>query len=237
MDTFIALDVETANRSNQGSICQIGIAKYTNGILVDSFETLINPNDNFSQNNISIHGITPNDVADAPTFPEAIKGILTFIGTHHIVAHTSFDKRALNKACHDHDLETINNPWTDSALIARRTWDEVSKRGYNLPNLCDILDFEYEAHDALEDAKACANVLLSAMEHSEVNLAKIISRGQTKAKSRKSYPLVYNKKETLKASTTDKQLFFQATFPYHELRPQLLRVKRVIPLKTTFPKK
>lgn len=45
---FVALDVETAN-FDIGSICQIGIAKYRQGKLIDTFESLINPRCSFSQ--------------------------------------------------------------------------------------------------------------------------------------------------------------------------------------------
>ena len=61
---FVALDVETAN-FDIGSICQIGIAKYRQGKLIDTFESLINPRCSFSQKNIDIHGSrTPHGCVD-----------------------------------------------------------------------------------------------------------------------------------------------------------------------------
>jgi len=41
---FVAIDVETAN-SDMASICQIGIAKFENGILVEEWVSLVNPED------------------------------------------------------------------------------------------------------------------------------------------------------------------------------------------------
>jgi DNA polymerase III subunit epsilon len=41
---FVAIDFETANAS-LASICQIGVAVFIDGQIVDEWETLINPED------------------------------------------------------------------------------------------------------------------------------------------------------------------------------------------------
>lgn len=46
MENFVAIDFETAN-SNAYSPCSVGIAKFENGTLVDSFYSLINPEQEF----------------------------------------------------------------------------------------------------------------------------------------------------------------------------------------------
>ncbi|HFU4116970.1 TPA: hypothetical protein ACGO7F_001461 [Streptococcus suis] len=52
MVTYIGLDVETANEF-RGSICSIGLVKFQDGIIVDSFYSLINPEERFDYINIS----------------------------------------------------------------------------------------------------------------------------------------------------------------------------------------
>jgi DNA polymerase-3 subunit epsilon len=52
---FVALDVETAN-ADSSSICQIGLATFEDGCLVDEWSTLVNPEDYFDPFNVSIHG-------------------------------------------------------------------------------------------------------------------------------------------------------------------------------------
>ena len=59
--SYVALDVETAN-SFRGSICSIGLVKFQNGKVVDSFYSLINPEEDFDYRNINIHGITQKDI-------------------------------------------------------------------------------------------------------------------------------------------------------------------------------
>jgi DNA polymerase III epsilon subunit-like protein len=54
---FVALDFETANAS-LSSVCQVGIAEFSDGIATTKFESLINPEEYFDKINISTHGIT-----------------------------------------------------------------------------------------------------------------------------------------------------------------------------------
>ena len=42
--------------------------------------------------------------------------------------------------------------------MVRRTWNEFSTKGYGLSSVCNYLGFDFEHHDALEDARACAFV-------------------------------------------------------------------------------
>lgn len=54
---FCSLDVETANYDS-ASICQIGIGIFENGVLVDTWDSLIDPQDSFHWSNVRVHGIT-----------------------------------------------------------------------------------------------------------------------------------------------------------------------------------
>ena len=67
---FAVLDVETANRS-RASICQLGVTIVRNGRIEHTYETYVVPPTSlgtFDPRNVSIHGIEPEDVADAPTW-------------------------------------------------------------------------------------------------------------------------------------------------------------------------
>ena len=65
---FVAIDVETAN-ADMASICQIGIAKYADGMLVEEWKSYVDPEDYFDGINVSIHGLDESVVKGAPTFP------------------------------------------------------------------------------------------------------------------------------------------------------------------------
>lgn len=166
---FVAIDVETAN-ADMASICQIGIAKFVNGGLVEEWITLINPEDYFYFVNIGIHGIEDSDVINAPIFPEVLDKLKYFMDGSICVCHTHFDRVSIAKAFQKYSIQPLNITWLDSARVARRTWDEFSWSGYGLANLCQKIGYKFNHHDALEDAKASGYVLLAAIKESKLDL-------------------------------------------------------------------
>lgn len=75
---FVAIDVETAN-ANMASICQIGLAKYKDGVLQKEWSSLINPEDYFDFINVGIHGITEESVANSPVLSEVYDTLFEFM--------------------------------------------------------------------------------------------------------------------------------------------------------------
>jgi len=175
MDKFIVIDVETAN-ADYSSICQIGIAEFVNGEMIDTWETLVNPEDYFDGMNISIHGITENMVKKSPTFSEIYNELKEKINNNIVVHHMPFDRIAINRACEINNLEQIETNWLDSAKVVRRTWTEFSYSGYGLSNITKHLEISFKHHNALEDAIATGKVMLKAFEKSGMQLTDWIDR-------------------------------------------------------------
>jgi DNA polymerase-3 subunit epsilon len=159
---FVVIDVETAN-ADLSSICQIGIASFRNGELAASWVSLVNPEDCFSAINVSIHGIDNWQVKDAPTWKEVFPQVVSRLQDRIAVCHTPFDRVALARACDRYDLAKCECTWLDSAKVVRRTWPEFSRSGYGLSNLATHFGIDYQAHDALEDARCAGIVLLRAV--------------------------------------------------------------------------
>jgi len=172
---FVAIDVETAN-SDMASICQIGLAKYKNGALEKEWSTLINPEDYFDDINISIHGILENDVIDAPTLPEIISQLTEFMSGSICISHTHFDRVSIHRVFDKYSLKQLDVTWLDSARVARRTWEECAWSGYGLANVCKIIGYEFKHHDALEDAKAAGQVILSAIDKTGIDIESWLTR-------------------------------------------------------------
>ena len=152
---FVAIDVETAN-ADVSSICQVGLALFRNGQLVEEWKTYINPEDYFDGFNISIHGIDKKTIKGSPTIPKISKEIYHFLDGRVSLCHTSFDRVAVEQAFEKYELRYPRCRWLDSARVARRTWAEFAWRGYGLGNVCKFLGYHFTPHDALEDAKAAA---------------------------------------------------------------------------------
>jgi DNA polymerase-3 subunit epsilon len=159
---FVAVDVETAN-ADISSICQIGIASFRDGDLVDTWVSLVNPEDYFSPFNRSIHGIDAYQVQDAPTWEGVLPQVTSRLRDRIVVSHTPFDRMALARACERYELTGCECAWLDSARVVRIAWPRFSRSGYRLSNVAAHLGIEYRAHDALEDARCAGLVLLRAV--------------------------------------------------------------------------
>lgn len=166
---FVAIDVETAN-ADMGSICQIGLARFVDGDLAEEWVTLVDPEDYFDEVNISIHGIEPRMIQGQPTLPQIADRLRAMLESSVSVCHTHFDRIALCRAYGKYNLNPISTTWLDSARVVRRTWKDLAWKGYGLENVCSRLGYEFQHHDALEDAKAAGFVLLAALRESQQDL-------------------------------------------------------------------
>lgn len=185
MGNFLALDVETAN-VDYSSICQIGIVEFKDGIEIDNWTTLVNPNEYFDPFNISIHGISENDVTEAPTFDDVFEKLNLLMQSKIIIHHGHFDRSAFKKSYEKLDLDPISCVWVDSTKIVRRTWEKYTSKGFGLANLAKEFNFEFQHHDALEDARMAGYIVLAALEESGKDIEDWIEHSLTpitKAKS------------------------------------------------------
>ena len=162
---FIAIDVETAN-NDAGSICQIGFARFADGVLIDNWAWLINPQTWFSSHNIAIHGIRAADVSQAPSWDAVYDEVAALLAGRIVVSHTAFDVTATARACARYDLPLLGAQWLDSARVARRAFARFARRGWGLASLSEHLSIEFDHHDAGEDARAAGLVVLAAVEAS-----------------------------------------------------------------------
>ncbi len=172
---FVSIDVETAN-ADMASICQIGVAKYIDGELREEWTTLINPEDFFDFINIDIHGITDKDVYDSPTLPEIVNTLGKFLNGSVCISHTHFDRVSISQALSKYELPGFDTVWLDSARVARRAWEEFAWRGYGLASVCKKIGYSFNHHDALEDAKASAQVFLAAVEITGLDIESWLKR-------------------------------------------------------------
>ena len=176
MMDFVALELETAN-ARFSSICSIGAVRFEHGNPIAEFRELIDPRAEFSAINTAIHGIRESDVQGAPTFGEVFPSLIQFANDLVVVHHTHFDRTAVAQACEEHDLAWPEWDWVDSAKITRRAWPHLAQRGYGLANVCEMLGYEFDHHNALADARACGEVVLAAsQEIPGVNLAELSMR-------------------------------------------------------------
>jgi len=158
---FVALDFETANGS-RGSVCATGMARVEGGVITAEDGWLIRPPDTggFSPFNIGIHGIRPQDVADAPMWPESLVRILEFVGDSAVVAHNAqFDIGVIREACLESGQEWPDLNYFCSLGLSRAVLQLPS---YRLPWVATALDLPtFQHHDARADARTAALITVA----------------------------------------------------------------------------
>lgn len=157
---FVAIDFETANRY-PNSACAIGMVKVIDNRIVETFYSLICPPYlMFDPGNIRIHGIRPSDVADEPTFKTLWPQVEAFIGNLPLVAHNApFDKKVLQSVMDYYDLEPIENQFFCTVKLARQAYPHLSSHRLNI--MAEYLDLNLNHHQALDDARVCAEILIT----------------------------------------------------------------------------
>ncbi|AOY55792.1 MAG: hypothetical protein RI933_461 [Actinomycetota bacterium] len=180
MLNFTAIDFETANGS-PASPCAVGLVKVSDGKITDSLGFLISPpypNNWFHEGNIRVHGIRPSDVEDAASAIEALNLIFAFSAGDVLVAHNApFDMGVLRATAQLLDFKTPETGYTCSLAISRKTYNLDS---YRLNQVAYAIGHEeFDHHDALADADACARIILHAsLRHGAENLEQLL--GATK---------------------------------------------------------
>ncbi len=159
---FIALDVETAC-GDSASICQIGLACVGYDETIQTWSVYVDPQMPFAPFNTKLHGIGSQTVRDAQTFAQIWPDLLPLLSRHPMVQHSRFDEHAINAACIARGMPRPRLTWHDSVAIARAAWPELKGNGgHGLANLKQVLGLDFHHHDAGEDARAAAMVVLRA---------------------------------------------------------------------------
>ena len=176
--TFNAIDVETAN-ADRASICQIGIVHVHDGNIRDEWKTLLDPEDWFDSWNVAIHGIDERAVRGAPTLPQVRDELRRRLRDSVLVSHTVFDRTAFERAMNRYELEQLQVTWLDSASIVRHVWPaRYASRGWGLKKVARDLKIAFTPHDALEDARAAAQVVCHASAASGLDVEALLQRVQ-----------------------------------------------------------
>jgi len=166
---FVAIDFETAN-SSPASPCAVGLVRVQDAQIVESLSMLFrppSPHNWFHPGNIGVHGIKPEDVADAPEFEEVLPELLLFTQGLPLIAHNaSFDMGVLTKTAEHIGFDLPNLNYACSLKLARKTYNLES---YRLNAVAYAIGHEeFQHHDALADSDACARIMIHMAARHEV---------------------------------------------------------------------
>lgn len=165
---FLALDFETAT-SQADSPCELGIAIVRGGVVREVRNWLIKPPQWpwFSRYNIAVHGITPQDVADAPRWQHIWDEVAGLLHGNVVVAHNAaFDMGVLRSTLASHRLPYPTFDYFCSVSMSRRVWP--GQRSYGLGPMCAFHGIPLRHHRAGNDAHATAELVLRAVDRKPV---------------------------------------------------------------------
>ena len=161
MMNFAAIDFETATGC-RNSACSVAVTAVEDGRMKDVYYSLIQPPMNkYNYFNIQIHGITPNDTKNVPTFAEIWPELKSHLEGKIVVAHNAkFDMGVLSACLADEGLPTPDFAYCDTVAIARKAWPFLEN--HKLDTVGTHLHIDFQHHNAMDDARTCAAIPLAA---------------------------------------------------------------------------
>lgn len=152
-EVFVCLDCETTGLdAEQDRIIEIAYVKFEGDQILESFETLIDPEQPIAEDSIKIHKITDNMVKGKPKIREVLPDFLQKIRGHIIVGHgIPMDIRFITEEAKRNNIPcTISNQYLFDTLRLARLYGESPSN--SLETLRHHFNIEpEEAHRAMAD--------------------------------------------------------------------------------------
>ena len=159
--SFVVIDLEATGGSyNTDQIIEIGLIKVEKLKIVDKLHYLINPERPIPPFVQNLTSIFPKDLTHAPKIEDVVEKILEFMGDSIIVAHNlSFDFPFFNSVLRRLKRPILSNRSLCTLLMSQHLIPNILSS--NLKYMCRLFGISHpKAHRALEDARACAQLLL-----------------------------------------------------------------------------
>ncbi|MDE5947001.1 MAG: PolC-type DNA polymerase III [Oscillospiraceae bacterium] len=163
-DEIVVFDVETTGLNyKKDRLTEIGAVKIKNRRVIDSFNTMVNPEMPIPEKVSELTGITDEMVADAPKEKEAVESFIEFCGESKVlVAHNaSFDDNFIQEVCKRHNID-FQYALLDTLVMSQCMITEIGR--YNLGRLAKYFKLgKFEAHRASDDAMMLGKVYLELL--------------------------------------------------------------------------
>lgn len=160
----VAFDTETSGAYPlESEIIELGAVKWFQGKIVGKFQTLLKPSKTLVPENIRIHGITNEMVAEAPLMKDQILKFCEFIdGSILLAHHAPFDLGFLTIDIENAKLRFPENILMCTSLLSRAL---LTTTNHKLQTLVKELKLTGgDAHRAYDDAYACLQVFFKSVE-------------------------------------------------------------------------
>ena len=159
---FLTIDFETATAARD-SACEVGLTEVRGGQVVGTRSWLVRPTSypHFDGINRAVHGIAPEDVADAPPFDELWEELGPLVEGQLLIAHNAaFDMSVLRKSLEYYGRPLPTLEYACSYVFAKQVWTGLPS--YGLGPLCRLHAIPLQHHRAGADSEATARLALLA---------------------------------------------------------------------------
>lgn len=163
MDNFAAIDFETANEQRT-SVCSVGVVIVRNGVIVDRFYSLIQPEPNYyTYWTTQVHGLTNMDTDGAAVFPFVWSKLAPKIEGLPLVAHNkAFDESCLKAVFRTYGMDYPDYEFYCTLLASKRKIKNLPN--YQLQTVSAFCGYDLsQHHHALCDAEACAAIAMKLL--------------------------------------------------------------------------
>ena len=160
--SFSAIDFETANE-RRDSACAVGVVRVRDGRITETYATLLRPRVlRMDWRNQQVHGISAAELHDAPSLADVWAQLLPYLHQQPVVAHnSSFDVSVLEHSCRDFGLPIPAFHALCSVKLAKACWPHFER--HKLDHVAKQFGIPLSHHDALSDARACAEITVRAL--------------------------------------------------------------------------
>lgn len=127
LNDYTALDLETTGLDPKfDAIIEIGAVRVKNGIIVDCFNSLVNPEYEIDEFITKLTGITNKMLSTAPTIKKILPDAISFIGEDTIIAHNAnFDINFMYDACLSLSQPFFSNDFIDTMRMSRLLFPDL----------------------------------------------------------------------------------------------------------------
>ncbi|MBE5971170.1 MAG: 3'-5' exonuclease [Lachnoclostridium sp.] len=204
--SYVAVDLETTGiGAKREKITEIGMVKVVDGVVVETYHTMVNPHRKIPERIVELTGITDEMVKDAPGIEEVLPEVIAFCEGFPLLGHQIiFDYGFLTQAAVNMKLE-FKKDAVDTLKLCRYLMPGPEKK--NLGAACAYFGIVPEtAHRALSDAMSTHLLYTKLMEQF----------GESRSDLFVEKPLIYKAKKERPATKRQKQ-HLQDLLKYHRI--------------------
>jgi DNA polymerase-3 subunit epsilon len=172
---FLVLDFETTGlHPSKEKIISMGytVIKDMHLLAASSQHLLINPEQSLTEENVSIHQLTDDDLSQGMGLNDAMDKLFSEMQNRVVIAHfDNIEKRFINCACQKlYKINCLPMRMLDTLKIENRKM--MNTKGYIQPESLRLFSLRekynlprYKAHNAMQDAISTAELFLAQVSH------------------------------------------------------------------------